>query len=693
MKKFLFLFLGLAIAASASAGIPIKRGGHQGLLSQSLVSKMQRTSLFGTKGMHKAPVTEAPEGEVKYYKRSGACLYIPDDYIEPGYQDGTIELIYASDNKVWFKNIFYGVGDLYGDSYVYGTLSNDGTKITVPMGQSIYYSESYEADIVLSWGTSAVENSRVIWHPDADVTEAVYEVDGGTITLQGGGPAPTGSGYPDYEATGLGTVWTDDASFGGYLEWETVFTWFMPATMPTNVAVTPEATSADVAWEGAEGDNWNIRWRPWTDLSGNPHSWDLAYDTYESQIEGWWIDDADGDGYNWELAFSGSDDNDVCFYSYSWSSSSGALSPDNYLGTPEVPLVGELHFTVWGASDDYPDVFQVYALVGDDFEDMIPLFDQDLSTTVEHKTYTVDLSDFDGAMGYIIFRHYNCTDQYAIYIDDVFIGNPNAEIINPAEWVYANDLTDTEYTIDGLNPETKYEVQVQAVKTVEGADPDVSDWTELTAFTTLALGETVTVSVAATDGEYNYATMFYSDKNLSAPEGIKAYTATVANGELTLQEISGAIPAGTAVILRTDSKLSETTDFRFAVVTEADAIVADNMLKGTDEAETVSGDGFKYYMLSLNASSEENSVGFYFDKDSNGGAQLKNGAHKAYLAVPVSERQTVKGYPLGGDATGIEGLIANEKSDANEVYDLQGRRVERPAQGFYIVNGKKIVVK
>ncbi len=277
-----------------------------------------------------------------------------------------------------------------------------------------------------------------------------------------------------------------------------------------------------------------------------------------------------------------------------------------------------------------------------------------------------------------------------MYIDDVFIGDA-ADTVEPAEWVYANDLTDTEYTIEGLTPETQYEVQVQASRTLGEGEPDTSEWTESTLFTTLAQAETVTVSVAATDGEYNYATLFYSDKNLSAPEGIKAYTATVANGEITLNEISGAIPAGTAVILRTESKLSETTDFRFTEVVEAEAIDADNMLEGSDEAETVSGEGFKYYMLSLNAASEENSIGFYFDKNSNGGTQLKNGAHKAYLVVP--EEEAAKGYSFRGDATAIEGLIVNEKSDANEVYDLQGRRVVCTAKGIYIVNGKKIVVK
>jgi hypothetical protein len=45
----------------------------------------------------------------------------------------------------------------------------------------------------------------------------------------------------------------------------------------------------------------------------------------------------------------------------------------------------------------------------------------------------------------------------------------------------------------------------------------------------------------------------------------------------------------------------------------------------------------------------------------------------------------------GGDVTGIMSL--ERDSNAENYYDLQGRKIEMPAKGVYINNGKKVVVK
>lgn len=49
--------------------------------------------------------------------------------------------------------------------------------------------------------------------------------------------------------------------------------------------------------------------------------------------------------------------------------------------------------------------------------------------------------------------------------------------------------------------------------------------------------------------------------------------------------------------------------------------------------------------------------------------------------------------PSSGDATGINTIPQTVGSDAQTYYDLQGRRIEKPTKGIYIVNGKKVVKK
>ena len=56
------------------------------------------------------------------------------------------------------------------------------------------------------------------------------------------------------------------------------------------------------------------------------------------------------------------------------------------------------------------------------------------------------------------------------------------EVIPEPEWQYVYDITEKNYTIEGLTPETTYEVQVQGIDQ-DGAE---SAWTQSVEFTTLA---------------------------------------------------------------------------------------------------------------------------------------------------------------------------------------------------------------
>ena len=67
---------------------------------------------------------------------------------------------------------------------------------------------------------------------------------------------------------------------------------------------------------------------------------------------------------------------------------------------------------------------------------------------------------------------------------------------------------------------------------------------------------------------------------------------------------------------------------------------------------------------------------------------------KAYLQLPTASVSEVKAISVifdDDDATGIASPLGDTEEGA--VYDLSGRRVEKPGKGIYIRNGKKIVTK
>lgn len=154
------------------------------------------------------------------------------------------------------------------------------------------------------------------------------------------------------------------------------------------------------------------------------------------------------------------------------------------------------------------------------------------------------------------------------------------------------------------------------------------------------------------------------------------------------------VPAKTALVLNApkakyDLYLGETEE----------TAPADNLLHGTiDEDITNAGEGnYLYYKLSYDNKGEN--LGFYWGEDN--GSEFINGAHKAYLALPVVEGQSMaKGFSLNdlanGTVTGVNAVNVNAENAAKVVYDLNGRRINNlnaAAKGVYIVNGKKVLVK
>lgn len=255
-------------------------------------------------------------------------------------------------------------------------------------------------------------------------------------------------------------------------------------TVPENLTAIPGALSANVAWEDSVNTAWNVRWRPWVDLSSGPAIFDFngTEEEVEGDCSGWVTIDADGHGFDWFVTDTGLGLDDYCWASYSFDPENlYPLVPDNWLISPKVNLQGVLKFSIWGF-DAFPDNMMPYVCVGDpeSIDDFVALADRDFFTTSTKTEYIIDLSAYEGKQGHIAFRHYNSIDQYYVNLDDIFIGYPEGNVIEPVPWNYVYGLEDAHCTIEGLTPETTYEVQVQGLNTAT----DATSWTDLVLFTT-----------------------------------------------------------------------------------------------------------------------------------------------------------------------------------------------------------------
>ena len=251
MKKLSVLLVAAAVAFGASAGVNFKVS--HALESNKMVNKEMTKfnvkSVKAEKAQFRA-ITAQPEGELKSYNRAGQAVYVSGGYLTAGEQSAyRTDIVYAEDGKVYIKNICCGCGDYFGESWVEGTI--EGNEIHVPLGQSIYWSDSYQADVVIAMGTTRVEGTTIYFDVDDRATEAVYVIDGQTISLQGTYASPSGSEYPDYEGYGLGTYWTDDNSFGGFNEWNTVLTEREPVVVPEVITEIPEGCEVNTYYRNS----------------------------------------------------------------------------------------------------------------------------------------------------------------------------------------------------------------------------------------------------------------------------------------------------------------------------------------------------------------------------------------------------------------------------------------------------------
>ena len=205
----------------------------------------------------------------------------------------------------------------------------------------------------------------------------------------------------------------------------------------------------------------------------------LHYDFEDGTLQGWTVLDGDGDGHCWEPSIGGMGHNSngmVMAYSRDYATGE-PLTPNEYLVSPRLVLNEwpVINFFVCALDEIYcAEHFgvSISTTVNDDPLAFTLLHDWTLTAKDAGNRqgnwyeFTVDLSAYTGQEVYVAIRHFNCTDMFAICVDDITIDgtlHQNGLVISPdiltfeEPWVpqtfTISNQTDNAVTISSINVE------------------------------------------------------------------------------------------------------------------------------------------------------------------------------------------------------------------------------------------------
>lgn len=262
---------------------------------------------------------------------------------------------------------------------------------------------------------------------------------------------------------------------------EVTFTLNGEYLVPSDLAATVNENDrqATLTWSGNSAQ-YKVRYRKAANYfedfaNGIPSSWTSI--------------DADEDGHSWfnytyELVdeYDNPDPELVIGQAYPASESYNydedeALTPDNWLITPRIPLQGELKVRLRSyAIYEEPEMFEIrLSTTGNSMDDFTTTLIPETSTSGEFVEFTLDLSgyDYDGQLGYIAIRHFNSTDNTMLLVDSFGFYESN-------EWTTVQ-VDDPEELIENLDANSIYEFQVQGINTDL---PDGTAWSDVFTFYT-----------------------------------------------------------------------------------------------------------------------------------------------------------------------------------------------------------------
>ncbi len=364
-----------------------------------------------------------------------------------------------------------------------------------------------------------------------------------------------------------------DCDSDGTSAWSTIrFETLSACTPPIDLNATNITSStATLSWSDYQ-DSYNVRYRG-----------KVFFEDFNSGIPSTWTCiDSDGDGYNWGYTGFGMDDT-YAAYSASYINDIGALTPDNWLISPQLDLQG--FFEVWLLGQDNSDYVEHYAIYVSttgytisDFTSTTPLVEG--NTTNTYQRATANLSSYSGQQGWIAIRHYNCTNQYMFCVDNFGVYT--------SDWI-TTTANDASASISSLLPSTEYVWQVKG--------SNCTDWSALATFTTLE-AYTITATASPTAGgtvQVGSATAGSTSSQLVNLGSDVTIVATAASGYYFVNwtnDNGGAVVATTAsyTVSNVTAAASYTANFRQAPHTIANTTDWNNFAEAVSCGYDYSGE-------------------------------------------------------------------------------------------------------
>ena len=405
---------------------------------------------------------------------AGAWTFI--NFTTPFEYDGTSNIIIAvDDNTGSYSNSPHMACSVFNASNQAIYIYSDGTNYT-PSSPTTSQSSAYD---MLSVKNHILLGITASGNPHYTITATANPTNGGTVN--GGGTfeegesctltATANTGYNFTNWTMNGSVVSTDATYtfnvtasGAYVANFTAIPLYTITIMPNSpeygsVAFGGRGNRDELVYDFEDGTS-----QGWTLLKGNtgdsPNNWmHVTQYTQRDYTSGYGHESTNG----WMLSES--------YISASSSGSGTAVTPDNYLVSPQVRLGGSITFWVTDGNDEYgAEHFSL--LVSTTGNTSISDFTQIQEWTLLAKAtggtrsftdgtwyeYTVDLSAYSG-MGYIAIRHFNCYDQWLIGLDDITI-------------------VEGEAPDSGIISRTYYEGESCTVVATPNTDYNFVDWTE-----------------------------------------------------------------------------------------------------------------------------------------------------------------------------------------------------------------------